>query len=131
MTTWFSRLSKLVVVATLGAVVTAWFRNRIAEVSDEPTPGNATWPPLHRLVEPTDGAPAEPVTGSDRNPNGGASWVDPDAAGGCPLTHPVKIKEASGIFHEPGGLVYDRTRADRCYRTDADAIADGFRASKV
>ena len=43
-----------------------------------------------------------------------APWVDA-ADGGCPVSHPVKAKLASGIFHEPGGANYERTHADRCY----------------
>ena len=57
------------------------------------------------------------------------AWVEPDGDG-CPATHPVKAKLASGIFHEPGGQMYDRTMPDRCYRDAAAALADGLRASK-
>src|SRR5579871_4790705 len=46
-------------------------------------------------------------------------WVEPEAAS-CPVSHPVKAKLASGIFHVPGGASYARTRPDRCY-LDADA----------
>lgn len=54
----------------------------------------------------------------------------PDFDGNCPDTHPVKVKQASGIYHVPGGLSYDRTTPDRCYRDAAAAEADGFRPSK-
>jgi hypothetical protein len=50
--------------------------------------------------------------------------------GACPSTHPVKAKEASHIFHVPGGQSYDRTAPDRCYVDAAAAEADGFRAAK-
>src|SRR5262245_60445850 len=46
-----------------------------------------------------------------------AAFVDPGADGECPLTHPVKAKLASGIYHVPGGGNYDRTKPDRCYAT--------------
>jgi hypothetical protein len=58
------------------------------------------------------------------------AWVEPEAGGACPATHPVKVKLASGIFHVPGGLAYERTAPDRCYRDAAAAEADGFRPSK-
>jgi hypothetical protein len=58
------------------------------------------------------------------------TWVDPTDGGACPATHPIKVKLASGIFHLPGMLAYDRTNADRCYRTGADAVADGFVRAK-
>ena len=59
-----------------------------------------------------------------------AVWVDAEADGECPATHPVKAKLASGIFHVPGGTNYARTRADRCYTSAEAAEADGLRASK-
>ncbi len=58
-----------------------------------------------------------------------AAWVDPED-GQCPPTHPVKAKLSSKIFHVPGGLAYDRTTPDRCYRDAASAEADGFRPAK-
>ncbi len=59
-----------------------------------------------------------------------ASWVAPDDEGNCPLTHPVKVKESSGIHHVPGGFSYERTNADRCYQTPDAAESDGYRAAK-
>jgi hypothetical protein len=58
-----------------------------------------------------------------------SSWVEP-ADGQCPVSHPVKAKLGSGIFHVPGAQMYERTRADRCYADAASAEADGLRASK-
>lgn len=57
------------------------------------------------------------------------AWIAPDD-GICPISHPVKGKLASGIFHVPGGQSYERTRADRCYLDAAAATADGLRAAK-
>ena len=57
-------------------------------------------------------------------------WVEPDD-GTCPVTHPVKGKLSSGIFHVPGGASYERTQADRCYPTPEAAAADGMRAAKA
>ena len=56
--------------------------------------------------------------------------VDPDAEGHCPLTHPIKGKLTSGIYHRPGGFAYERTKADRCYRDALAAESDGLRAAK-
>jgi predicted component of type VI protein secretion system len=54
------------------------------------------------------------------------SWVEPvDRA--CPVSHPVKAKMSSRIFHVEGGLNYARTKPDRCYRDPAAAEADGLR----
>jgi hypothetical protein len=78
--------------------------------------------PVPKLDEPA-AAPVSATAAPD------SSWVDP-VDGECPLSHPVKAKLTSGIYHEPGGGNYDRTRAERCY-VDADAaIADGLRAPK-
>lgn len=57
------------------------------------------------------------------------AWVEPQDKA-CPPTHPVKAKQSSNIFHVPGGLNYDRTVPDRCYRDEAAAIADGFVKSR-
>ena len=58
------------------------------------------------------------------------AFVDPGADGSCPLTHPVKAKLASGIYHLPGGGNYERTKPDRCYADPDAAEADGLRAAK-
>jgi micrococcal nuclease len=57
------------------------------------------------------------------------AWVDP-VDGACPDGYPIKAKLKSGIFHQPGGLAYDRTKPDRCYATAEAAEADGLRAAK-
>jgi hypothetical protein len=84
-----------------------------------------TWQPrpFPYLPEPRETPP-------DRNGTDGAAWVEADD-GSCPLSHPVKGKLTSGIFHEPGAANYERTNADRCYRSPVDAEADGLRASGV
>ncbi len=69
-------------------------------------------------------APAPTVASTD------AAAVEPDADGNCPLDHPIKGKVTTGIYHRPGAFAYDRTRADRCYRDEAAAEADGLRAAK-
>jgi hypothetical protein len=56
---------------------------------------------------------------------------DPDDDGACPISHPIKGKLASGIYHVPGGANYDRTQADRCYVDEDAALRDGLRRSKV
>ncbi|MCU1372128.1 MAG: hypothetical protein JWO77_3322 [Ilumatobacteraceae bacterium] len=56
-------------------------------------------------------------------------WVKP-VDGTCPDGYPIKAKVKSGIFHQPGGLAYDRTSPDRCYPDVASAEADGLRAAK-
>lgn len=58
-------------------------------------------------------------------------WVDGGDGRTVPEGFPVKAKASSGIYHEPGGRNYDRTRADRWYRSAAAAEADGFRAPKT
>jgi hypothetical protein len=115
----------------------------------------ASWPPLQVSEPPVaalgdlvvDGtAPAAPAdgTGSESVPetvrDREAFPADPEdppvvawvaaVEGGCPLTHPVKANDNSGIFHVPGGRFYERTQAERCYRDAAAAEADGYRAAK-
>jgi hypothetical protein len=57
-------------------------------------------------------------------------WVEA-VDGVCPVSHPVKVKVGSGIYHVAGGRFYGRTRPDRCYADAAAAEADGYRAAKV
>ena len=71
--------------------------------------------------------PPEPVPAAAAAPR---AWVDPDGSSDCPSSHPVKAKLASGIFHEPGGANYARTRPDRCYLSADAATADGLRPAK-
>src|SRR4051794_1622342 len=76
-----------------------------------------------------DGAGAAPVPVPEAVITGSPPWVDP-IEGECPVSHPVKAKLTSGIYHLPGGGNYDRTRAERCYVDAAAATADGLRPPK-
>ena len=110
-------------------------RQRESGVAWEPQP--FPMPPRPRpeptavAPEPVAGEPApgkaEPEPAAERV--GSSGWVEP-VDGACPVSHPVKGKLSSGIFHAPGMQMYDRTRADRCYADPAAAEADGLRASK-
>lgn len=114
---------KVLLAAAIAALVGAWFRGRAGRLSEDPVPGTAAWPPLHPLVLAPDSGPVDPGAPA-------AEWVAPDGDGACPLSHPIKAKASSGIYHQPEGFAYERTRADRCYPTPAAAEADGFRAAK-
>ncbi len=85
--------------------------------------------PPRPVPAPTAAAAPPPAAAAAPAPTPDAAWVEP-VDGACPVSHPVKAKLTSGIYHLPGGGNYDRTRAERCY-VDADAaIADGLRAPK-
>jgi len=61
--------------------------------------------------------------------------VLPQDAWTCPLTHPIKgnFTTYSGeqcIYHMRGGHFYEKTKPERCYATEADAVKDGCRRSK-
>ena len=126
------RVFKLAVVGGIAALVATWFRQRDPQITESEIPGTARWTPLEPLddataaatpiAEPTDGAAADPQSDD---------WTAPDPNGDCPLSHPVKVKLRSGIYHVPDGLSYERTNADRCYATTDAAEADGYRASKM
>lgn len=129
------------------AVWTAWQRK-----NEPAAPGPAEWPPLSTSDSSrgsTSDTPADASfadlgsagaaaadTGSDSGDDdtdtgsaGDGRWVEP-TDGACPLSHPVKANDNSGIFHLPGGRFYDRTGAERCYATAEDAEADGYRRAK-
>jgi hypothetical protein len=129
-----------------GAGFAAWsMRQRKDGSSSAPE-----WPPLDTAPPSTDSTttagassegPESKGTGSDAPGSDGpaaftstapastARWVEPDD-GECPLSHPIKANDNSGIYHVPGGRFYERTGAERCYANADDAEADGYRAAK-
>jgi hypothetical protein len=104
------------------AAVAALFRRRRTVPDDL---DDAAWPPLSDVaVAPgPEHSPVRPPGVAEQTP---PRWIEP-ADGACPVSHPVKGKVASGIFHLPGSTHYDRTRPDRCYQDAAAAEADGLR----
>lgn len=65
-----------------------------------------------------------------------AGQVPPQSVWACPLTHPIKgnFTTPSGepcIYHVPGGEFYDRTKPERCYVSEAQAVRGGCRRSKL
>ena len=74
--------------------------------------------------------PARPAPTETEGSPADVPSVAPGADGHCPVTHPIKGKQSSGIYHQPGGFAYDRTFADRCYRDATAAEDDGLRAAK-
>lgn len=93
-----------------------------APLAAPPVPLPAPTPPVAAPV-PVDIPTTAPVA------TAGSAWVGP-VDGGCPDGYPIKAKAASGIYHQPGGLSYERTKPDRCYADPASAESDGFRAAK-
>lgn len=94
------------------------------EAGDAPVAELAAPPaPSGELAPGDEGGALEPVEAAE------GAWVDP-VDGACPDGYPIKAKLKSGIYHQPGGLAYDRTKPDRCYATAEAAEADGLRAAK-
>lgn len=135
------RRGLLIVLTAGGAYLLArWLQARsprtglVWESPDpDPIPGprdrdDGPTPVAERSITEPAGAPTATPAAPDPDGNP-ASWVEP-VDGGCPPSHPVKAKLSSGIYHVPGGLSYDRTRPDRCYRDAAAAEADGLRAAR-
>ncbi|MEM8619342.1 MAG: hypothetical protein AAGF73_06440 [Actinomycetota bacterium] len=118
------RVVLVVMLAAAGGAAWAWWRDRSdpAVASDPPA-----WPPL----EPTPVDEAPPGNDAAAADVSTASWVAAEPDGACPLTHPIKAKESSGIYHVEDGRMYGRTKADRCYATADAAERDGYRRSKT
>jgi hypothetical protein len=108
----------------------AWSARQSAEgprLEWEPSP--FPYPPVPRAnPTPTTAPSAEPAAATDAEP---AHSAEPNADGTCPVSHPIKAKLGSGIYHVPGGANYERTKPDRCYADESAAVADGLRRSKV
>jgi len=65
----------------------------------------------------------------------GRPGAPPQDAWNCPPTHPIKgnFTTYSGercIYHMQGGEFFGKTKPERCYATEADAVKDGCRRSK-
>lgn len=122
----YVRLLVLIGAALAAVVAWKWLRGAPApELTDDEWPSDKPWPSL------AEGPPADRSSATDAERTAAtAMWVEPDETGACPTSHPIKGKTRSGIFHEPGGLSYARTRADRCYVDGAAAAADGLRKAK-
>ena len=150
-----ARMFRLIKIGAIGGLIVGAVRMLLGR-RQPPVTGEASWPTLAEQAaasqaQPTAPAADEPVGQSadepaepaeqaeqaDDEPGEPAAeepaavedWVEP-VDGACPATHPVKGKPGSGIYHEPGGLFYDRTVPQRCYRSAEAAEADGLRAPK-
>ena len=132
------RVFMLSVVAGSAYAVWRWFESQRSDSSLSWEAQPAPFPPQPRAeTSPTPATPvttAEPVTATEpvaaqaAPASSGDAWVEP-TEGTCPASHPVKAKMSSKIFHVEGGLNYERTHPDRCYRDAAAAEADGLRKS--
>ena len=89
--------------------------------SSTDVPANASASFVNALVD------APEARSSDGDAGG---WIGPDDDGSCPVSHPIKANDNSGIFHVPDGRFYDRTKAERCYQSAEAALADGYRQAK-
>jgi hypothetical protein len=129
------RTKRLTLLLAVLAAVVAVIRARRPEPAPAAPAGSATWPPLDLPTGAEDrSTPADADSSPDADDSdtstGERTWIDPEPDGSCPLSHPIKLNEPSGIFHVPDGQFYARTKAERCYANAADAEADGFRASR-
>ncbi len=119
-------LKRLFILGLIGAAAYALWK-KVTGVGQATTFADSLRSDL--IAPPTSASNASAVVSTPSAPATSESWVDSDD-GACPVSHPIKGKVGSGIFHVPGGQNYDRTRADRCYPSAASAEADGLRQAK-
>jgi hypothetical protein len=135
------RVFMLSVVAGTAYAIWRWFESQRSDTGLSWEAQPAPFPPQPRTEPPprtpSNPSPTAPVTATEpvaaqaaptAPTGGGDAWVEP-TDGACPASHPVKAKMSSKIFHVEGGLNYERTHPDRCYRDAAAAEADGLRKS--
>jgi hypothetical protein len=58
--------------------------------------------------------------------------VPPQDAGSCPLTHPIEgnfttYSEEQCFYHMQGWEFFGKTKLERCYATETDAVRHGCR----
>lgn len=143
---WWRRVRRLLLFSVLAAVVVKAIRSlrgpEAPVFSSHPSAWDGRPPESESPVRPEPVSPSGPAheaapepkprsepVAEQPEPATGQTWVEP-VDGACPVGFPVKAKARSGIYHEPGMLAYERTRADRCYASSEDARSDGFRAAK-
>ena len=132
-------LGRFLRISSLSAIIA--FAVGLARSARRPSPpepsGVASWPPL--VPEPGVETRTGPVQFATPRPAPDAVYDAPNPAdqtwveatdGACPDSHPIKGNADSMIFHVPGGMSYERTKAERCYCTAEDAEADNFRQAK-
>ena len=81
---------------------------------------------------PTASASALPAS-AQRATEAGVAPAQP-ADGQCPASHPVKgnhSRSGEFIYHVPGSQFYDRTEAEVCFASEAEAQTAGFRAPRT
>jgi hypothetical protein len=131
---FLKRVFKLGLLAGVAYAVWRWWEAQQAESDVRWEAQRPPFPPEPRVQNPPPASPATPVSmtppAAEPAPaapaTAGDAWVEP-VDGACPASHPVKAKMSSRIYHVTGGLNYERTRPDRCYRDPAAAEADGLR----
>lgn len=140
------RLLTVLVGSALVARVAALLRER-SSARAQPSPAAPTGPPATATrTEPTPppaaATPSTPPPEASDHSATASTEAAPAAEsatagsfveavdGECPEGYPIRVKVASGIYHEPGGTHYGRVKPDRCYPSTAAAEADGFRSSK-
>lgn len=82
-----------------------------------------------------DAPPGAPIVGTAvpiPSPGGGgrpvpAGAVPGDETATCPPAYPIKGNASSMIYHRPGQPSYERTVAEFCFASDADAEGAGYR----
>ncbi len=125
-----SMLGAFVVGVIFGAVGMA-LRPRTALAPAPPAMQPQTPPPAQPVAadpEPMADEPPAPAMGD------GEDLADSMPGNGgheAPAGYPIKGNIRSGIYHVPGGFAYDRTVADRFFRTPEAAEAAGLRHSKA
>jgi hypothetical protein len=96
----------------------------------EPDPGPDRNDHRRRRPSHTD-SPADsasPDSASSASGGDGTSYP-PISKDNCPPNAPIKGNQ-SDIYHVPGGAYYDETDPEKCFATEADARAAGYRASE-
>jgi len=69
--------------------------------------------------------PIPPARGGERPVPAGA--VPGDETATCPPDYPIKGNASSMIYHRPGQPSYERTVAEFCFASEADAEGAGYR----
>jgi len=59
-----------------------------------------------------------------------SSWTPQASGWDCPAGRLIKGNAQSGIYHVPGGQYYSKTKPEKCFGSETEAIRAGYKKSE-
>ena len=119
------------IVLGLGYILVAGIGFSLGSISA--SSHNPTEIRVEEAFVPLNNTPETPADqlGTTNKPPPAVGPTPAPATGDCSASQIKGNVGASGskVYHKPGGSFYNRTKAEACFNTEAEAVAAGFRKS--